>query len=133
MTRPSERPLSVAPAVTDDEVKAHVSFAADLTSWMERAGVNGGARQADLGVGFADIIHAARQADRTLRELLATDPTTLTGADHALTHLGYLHALFLTEIKEHLADLEREWSVLEAELARRAWPDEEGEASEAGS
>ena len=123
----------MAPAVTDDEVKAHVAFAAGLTGWMERAGVNGGARQADLGVGFADIIHAARQADRALQDLVAPDPSTPAGAERALTHLGYLHALFLFEVKEHLADLEREWPALEAELARRAWPDVEDEGNESDS
>ena len=119
MRNPSEPLGTVAPAVSDDQVRSHVTFAAALTRWAERAGIPDGARQADLGVGFADITHAARQAEQTLRELLETDPQTAVGADQALTRLGYLHALFFTEIKHHLADLEREWPALEAELARR--------------
>ena len=110
------------PAERDDggRISAHVQFAGQLTRWMERAGIPDGPTQADLGVGFADIVFAAAEAERALQLLVSTDPTQVAGADEALTHLGYLNALFLSEIKYHLEDLERAWPALEELLAARA-------------
>ncbi len=45
--------------------------------------------------------------------MIALDPNESAGADAALTKLGYLHALFITEIKAHAEDLERRWDTLE--------------------
>jgi hypothetical protein len=108
------------PGGTDEAIRKHVAFAGRLTPWMERAGVLDGETQADLGVGFADIIFAASEAEKALKELVALDPQTVEGAREALSHLGYLHALFLTEIKDHLSDLERTWPVLEQHLVLTA-------------
>ena len=106
-----------------EAISIHVRFAGELTEWMAQAGIPDGATQADLGVGFADIIFAAGEAEAALRLLLQTDPRSPEGADKALTHLGYLNALFLSEIKDHLEDLERAWPGLETLLASRVPPD----------
>ena len=103
-----------------EAITAHVEFAGRLTRWMERAGVPDGATQADLGVGFADILHAASEAQRVLDQVVALDPTSPVGAEQALGHLGYLHTLFLGEIKSHLEDLDKAWPVLEGRLAAAA-------------
>ena len=103
-----------------EAISAHVEFAGRLTQWMERAGVPDEATQADLGVGFADILYAASEAQRILDQVVALDPTSLVGAEQALGHLGYLHALFLGEIKSHLEDLDQAWPVLEERLAAAA-------------
>ena len=111
------------------EVAAHVRFAGQLTQWMERAGVPDGPTQADLGVGFADILYAASGAQGVLEQMIALDPTTTTGADEALNHLGYLNALFLGEIRNHLEDLERAWPILEGRLVAAAgWQDDDEES-----
>jgi hypothetical protein len=110
-------------ADNQNDISTNVRFAGELREWMAQAGVPDGATQADLAVGFADIIFAAGQAEAALRLLLQTDPRSPEGADRALTHLGYLNALFLSEIKGHLEDLEQAWPGLEMLLASRLPPD----------
>jgi hypothetical protein len=85
----------------------HVAFAGELSRWIERAGVTEADAVGDLAVGFADIVQAAATASRELEALIALDPTDSAGADAALAKLGYLRALFITEIKSHAEDLER--------------------------
>jgi hypothetical protein len=113
--------VSVDHAATDQ----HVLFAGRLARWLEKAGV-ADESVGELAVGFADILNAASRASAELERLLGLDPTTAEGADAALTHLGYLNALFLSEVKGHVDDLERHWDALEGPLAARA-PDEESE------
>ncbi len=108
------------------DVAQHVAFVDELARWIEKAGVADGDAIGDLAVGFADILNASASGSRVLEELIALDPTGSAGADAALTKLGYLHALFITEIKSHAEDLERRWDVLEKCLAARA-PDDEQE------
>ena len=101
-------------------IDQHVAFAGELARWIERAGVTEADAVGDLAVGFADILHASATASRELDELIVLDPTDSVGADAALTKLGYLRALFITEIKYHAQDLERRWDTLEECLAARA-------------
>jgi hypothetical protein len=96
-----------------------------LARWLERAGVPDRS-VGELAVGFADILNAASRASAELEQLLTLDPATPDGADAALTRLGYLNALFLSEVKGHVEDLERHWDALEGPLAARA-PDEESQ------
>ena len=100
----------------DEAIRRHVEFAGALDDWIERAGVTDPEVIADLAVGFADVIHAAGSAKKELDALLAIDPTTPKEADAALQRLAYLHVLFLDEIKNHIADLEKRWPVLEQRL-----------------
>jgi hypothetical protein len=101
----------------------HVAFAGHLTRWLERAGMDSDAAS-EMAVGFADILNAASRAAPELEALLSTDPRTHGGADAALGRLGYLNALFLTEIKDHLEDLVNHWESLESRLLATA-PDAE--------
>ena len=103
----------------DSELERHVAFADALADWIRRAGVNDGEAVADLAVGFADTIYSALRAQLELESLLRLDPGTPEGADTALGHLGYLHALFLTEIKPHVLDLETRWETLEECLSAK--------------
>ena len=100
-------------------VVEHVAFAGELSRWIERAGVTDSEAIGDLAVGFADILNASASASRVLEELIALDPNESVGAEAALTKLGYLHALFITEIKAHAEDLERRWDTLEECLGAR--------------
>ena len=108
-------------------INQHVAFAGELARWIERAGVTDAEAVGDLAVGFADILFAAATASRELEALIALDPTASAGAEAALAKLGYLHALFLTEIKPHVEDLERRWEMLEECLAARVPADVEEE------
>ena len=103
-------------------IEQHVAFANALARWVRRAGVSEEA-VGDLAVGFADVLHAAESARPELEALLALDPTKPADADQALSRLGYLNALFLTEMKSHIEDLDRRWEELEARLLAVA-PDE---------
>lgn len=103
----------------------HVAFAGELARWIERAGVTEPEVVGDLAVGFADILHASATASKELEDLLALDPANEADADAALTKLGYLRALFTTEIKSHAEDLERRWDTLEECLLARVPEDED--------
>jgi hypothetical protein len=105
----------------------HVAFAAALSRWLERAGLSDGEAVADLAVGMADVLNAAGRAAVELDALLALDPSEPAGADAALTRLGYLHALFLSEMTGHLDDLARRWESLEERLLLTAPNDESDE------
>ena len=104
-------------AHSDDRaaIERHVAFANALARWVRRAGVTEDA-VGDLAVGFADTLHAAESARPELEALLALDPTNPADADQALSRLGYLNALFFTEMKSHIEDLERRWEELESRL-----------------
>jgi hypothetical protein len=102
---------------------SHVSFAAALNRWIERAGVADGDIRADLAVGMADILNAAAQAARELEALTQLDPQRPDDADRALSILAYLHVLFDTEIGGHLEDLRARWAVLEQAVSATAPPD----------
>jgi hypothetical protein len=102
----------------------HVAFADELGRWIQRAGVSDSDAIADLAVGMADILNASARAACELEAMLRLDPTTASGADAALTRIGYLHALYLTEILEHAQELARRWPLLEEAVAARV-PDEE--------
>jgi hypothetical protein len=91
---------------------------------MERAGVSDGAVRADLAVGMADILAASAHAIAELEALLRLDPTTPDGAEAAAEKLGYLHALFVTEILHHARDLDAQWEKLETPIHDRI-PDDE--------
>jgi hypothetical protein len=107
----------------DTGVAAHVAFAGRLARWVERAGVTDGEAIGDLAVGFADILDAAARARPELDALLELDPRDPAGADQALTHLGYLRALFVGEIKSHADDLANRWTQLEDRLAATTAPE----------
>jgi hypothetical protein len=116
--------MTIAPRDHSDVVQ-HVAFAGELARWSERAGVGDADAVSDLAVGFADILNAAASASRVLEELIALDPNESDEANAALTKLGYLRALVVTEIKSHAEDLERRWDTLEECLAARASGDEQ--------
>jgi hypothetical protein len=104
--------MTIAPRIHSD-VAQHVAFAGELARWIERAGVTDADAIGDLAVGLAHILNSYANAKRGVEELIALDPNESAGADAALTKLGYLHALFITEIKAHAEDLERRWDTLE--------------------
>ena len=108
----------------------HVLFANRLSAWICRAGVSDGDAVGDLAVGFADVVYASATAAGELEALLSLDPTVPADAELALKRLGYLRALFLTEIKWHVEDLERRWDELEGQLSARAPDDPDDETAE---
>jgi hypothetical protein len=114
----------VTPPRDHSEIKQHAAFAGELARWIERAGVTEPEVIGDLAVGFADIVHASATASKELENLLALDPANEADAEVALTKLGYLRALFITEIKSHAEDLERRWDTLE-ECLLASVPDNE--------
>ena len=106
---------------------AHVAFAARLSAWIDRAGVEGSDAIGELAVGIADTLNAIARAALVVEALVDLDPTTEAGADEALDQLGRLHALLITEAKYHLEELERRWPELEDALLARLPEDPEDE------
>src|SRR5688500_16035462 len=105
---------------------AHVAFAGRLSGWLRRAGVPDDAAST-AAVGFADILNAAGRAAPELEAMLELDPSKPEEEDKARGRLCYLHAIFLTEIKDHVDALATHWEAVEAPLLATA-PDDDDES-----
>ena len=109
------------------EAAIAVDLANRFRDWWTRAGLTDGEQLSDVAVGFADMITAARAAREALEFMLTRDPTSEAGADDALSVLGYLHALYFTEMQTHMSDLEHHWDSM-MELVASRLPDDEHDA-----
>jgi hypothetical protein len=88
---------------------SHLRLVRRLNRWFERAGVSSGKARAHLTIDLADSLYAAAQIKRLVDEMLASDPSTRRGSDRALKQAGRIDALAFTELKHHIASLQRTW------------------------
>jgi hypothetical protein len=96
-----------------------------VSAWLERAGVDNAEARNSIAVDLVDALAGAERAAAALEAMLATDPTTPTGAGEALGHAARVHTCLYTEVKYHLDDMEPLWEPeFEDRLADRV-PDEE--------
>jgi hypothetical protein len=106
--------------------RAQIHLTNRITRWLRSAGVTDEGARSTLAVGLADTLYAMEVSAREIRALLATDPTTESGASQALHHCGMLGAYLFGEVHDHLADMLVVWEpAFEDKLAAKLPPDPE--------
>jgi hypothetical protein len=100
----------------------HPDNAAKLGAWLTALG----STRADAAADIVDVIHAARQCEQAVAELLALDPTDPAANAGAISScLGRIQAWMLGEIQVHANQLAEAWPDIDAALEARLPADEE--------
>jgi hypothetical protein len=90
-----------------------------IREWLASLDFKAEAR-ASIAVDLADVLAAARSAERCVEELLSLDPSKPDQADRAVKVAADVEVQLFTELKTHLESLRRSWPAVLERLAERS-------------